>query len=53
MSRFYTAKSPIHGTGVFSSAQFSPGEIILKIDDTHPNSRSIKPRQRRSILGVE
>ena len=34
MSRVYTAESPIQGTGVFSSAQFSPGEIILKIDDS-------------------
>ena len=33
MSRVYTAESSIHGTGVFSSAHFSPGEIILKIDD--------------------
>ena len=29
-----TAKSLIHGTGVFSSAHFSPGEIVLKIDDS-------------------
>jgi uncharacterized protein len=34
MSRVYTAESPIHGTGVFSSVHFSPGEIILKIDDS-------------------
>jgi uncharacterized protein len=34
MSRVHTAESPIHGTGVFSSASFSPGEIILKIDDS-------------------
>jgi uncharacterized protein len=34
MRRVYTAKSLIHGTGVFSSADFSPGEIILKIDDS-------------------
>jgi GNAT superfamily N-acetyltransferase len=34
MSRVYTAESPIHGTGVFSAARFSPGEIILKIDDS-------------------
>ena len=34
MSRVYTAESPIHGTGVFSSAHFSPGEIVLKIDDS-------------------
>jgi SET domain-containing protein len=34
MSRVYTAQSPIHGTGVFSAVQFSPGEIILKIDDS-------------------
>jgi GNAT superfamily N-acetyltransferase len=33
MSRVYTAESSIHGTGVFSSAHFSPGETILKIDD--------------------
>jgi hypothetical protein len=32
MRRVYTAESSIHGTGVFSSADFSPGEIILKID---------------------
>jgi hypothetical protein len=34
MSRVYTAESSIHGTGVLSSAQFSPGEIILRIDDS-------------------
>jgi SET domain-containing protein len=34
MSRVYTAESPIHGTGVFSAAHFSPGEIVLKIDDS-------------------
>jgi GNAT superfamily N-acetyltransferase len=34
MSRVYTADSPIHGTGVFSSVPFSPGEIILRIDDS-------------------
>ena len=34
MSRVYTADSPIHGTGVFSSAPFSPGEIVLRIDDS-------------------
>ena len=34
MSRVYTAQSPIHGMGVFSSSPFSPGEIVLKIDDS-------------------
>jgi hypothetical protein len=34
MSRAYTAASPIHGTGVFSSAHVSPGEVVLKIDDS-------------------
>jgi SET domain-containing protein len=34
MSRVYTAKSLIHGMGVFSSAHFMPGEIILEIDDS-------------------
>lgn len=34
MSRLYTAEFSIHGTGVFSSAHFSPGEVILKIDDS-------------------
>ena len=34
MSRVYTAESSIQGTGVFSSAHFSPGEIILRIDDS-------------------
>jgi hypothetical protein len=34
MSRVYTAASPIHGTGVFSSVQVSPGEVVLKIDDS-------------------
>ncbi len=34
MSRVYTAESSIHGTGVFSSVDFSPGEIILRIDDS-------------------
>ena len=34
MSRVYTADSPIHGTGVFSSAHFSPGEVVLRIDDS-------------------
>ena len=33
-SRVYTAESPIHGRGVFSSVNFSPGEIILRIDDS-------------------
>ena len=30
----YTADSPIHGTGVFSSARLSPGEVVLRIDDS-------------------
>jgi uncharacterized protein len=34
MGRVYTAESPMHGTGVFSAASISPGEIVLKIDDT-------------------
>jgi hypothetical protein len=34
MKRVSTAKSLIHGTGVFSSAHLSPGEIVLKIDDS-------------------
>ena len=34
MSRAYTTASPIHGTGVFSSAHVSPGEIVLRIDDS-------------------
>ena len=34
MRRVYTAASPIHGMGVFSAAPFSPGEIVLKIDDS-------------------
>jgi GNAT superfamily N-acetyltransferase len=34
MSRAYTAASPIHGMGVFSAARFSPGEVVLKIDDS-------------------
>jgi hypothetical protein len=34
MSRVHTASSPIHGTGVFSSASFSPGEVVLRIDDS-------------------
>ena len=34
MSRVYTAESLIHGSGVFSSAHFSPGEIVLKINDS-------------------
>jgi uncharacterized protein len=34
MSRVYTANSPIHGTGVFSSSHFSPGEVVLRIDDS-------------------
>ena len=34
MSTVYTAESPIHGTGVFSSARFSPGQIVLRIDDS-------------------
>ncbi len=34
MSRAYTAESSIHGTGVFSSAHFTPGAILLKIDDS-------------------
>jgi uncharacterized protein len=34
MSRVYAAESSIHGKGVFSAAPFSPGEIILKIDDS-------------------
>lgn len=34
MSRVYTAESSIQGTGVFSNAYFSPGELVLKIDDS-------------------
>jgi GNAT superfamily N-acetyltransferase len=34
MSRVYTAESPIHGTGAFSSAYVSPGEVVLRIDDS-------------------
>jgi GNAT superfamily N-acetyltransferase len=34
MSRVHTAASPIHGTGVFSSDRFSPGQVVLKIDDS-------------------
>jgi hypothetical protein len=34
MSGVYSAESSIHGTGVFSSAHFSPGEIILWINDS-------------------
>ena len=34
VSRIYISASAIHGTGVFSSVSFSPGEIILKIDDS-------------------
>jgi uncharacterized protein len=34
MSRVCTAESPIHGTGVFSASPFSPGEVVLKIDDS-------------------
>jgi SET domain-containing protein len=34
MSRIYTSDSPIHGMGVFSAAHFSPGEVVLKIDDS-------------------
>jgi hypothetical protein len=28
------AASPIHGTGVFATVAFAPGEIVLKIDDS-------------------
>src|SRR5436309_14235825 len=34
MSRVYIADSPIHGTGVVASSPFSPGEIVLRIDDS-------------------
>jgi uncharacterized protein len=34
MSRVHTAESPIHGTGVFADVPFSPGEIVLEIDDS-------------------
>ena len=34
MSRVNTVESPIQGTGVFSSARFSPGEVVLRIDDS-------------------
>ena len=34
MKRVHTAPSPIHGTGVFASARFSPGAVVLKIDDS-------------------
>jgi uncharacterized protein len=34
MNRVYIAESSIQGTGVFSSAHFSPGEIIMRIDDS-------------------
>jgi hypothetical protein len=41
MSRIYTADSPIHGMGVFTSDHFSPGEIILKIDDSRIVSETV------------
>jgi hypothetical protein len=34
MSRVYTTRSPIHGTGVFSAARHLAGEVVLKIDDS-------------------
>jgi hypothetical protein len=34
MSRVYNAESPIHGTGAFSAIPISPGEIVLRIDDS-------------------
>ena len=34
MSLVYTAESPIHGTGVFSLDRFSPGQVVLRIDDS-------------------
>lgn len=34
MMSVYPADSPIHGTGVFSSAHFAPGRIVLRIDDS-------------------
>jgi hypothetical protein len=34
MAALDTANSPIHGVGVFSIVNFSPGEIVLRIDDS-------------------
>ncbi len=34
MSRVYNARSSIHGTGVFAATSISPGEIVLRIDDS-------------------
>ncbi len=34
MSRVNTTQSVIHGTGVFSAIPISPGEIVLRIDDS-------------------
>src|SRR3954452_3338189 len=33
MKGVFTAKSLIHGTGVFSSVHFLPGQVVLRIDD--------------------
>jgi hypothetical protein len=34
MPSISTAESPIHGAGVFATVRFSPGEIVLRIDDS-------------------
>ena len=49
MSRVYTAESSIYSTGVFSSPQSSPGEIILKINDSGAltDADSIKSAKRQ------
>jgi len=48
MSRVYAAESPIRGTGVLSTADSSPGEIVLKIDDSRivTDAESLDPMIR-------
>ncbi len=50
MNRIFSAESLIHGTGVFSSVHFQPGEIILKIDDSRVVSDASPLDQARGEL---
>jgi SET domain len=47
MPRVYTAESPIHATGVIAADHLTPGEIVLKIDDSRvvTNADPIDPQK--------
>jgi len=49
--RVYVAKSKIHGTGVFTSGNFTKGELVLEIDDSDvvPDRSKLTPGQEIHI----